>query len=459
MPEDLYAAGAYEEIYHNLEKMRDEALKSRPSEYGPVVVHLNVKGSPRPVEISFHAFSNKLVIPPSLYMIGIARDTEARHQGLLALLDKMGIAYFRADIAGKTIESTPAEERITGYSAAEFDEFSRDRLYEDSRDREELLRKLRNNGGLLISEPLRGRRKDGSLFWVEGDFQLIRDAEGREILEGFYKDITHRIQLQSFVDVNTGSVLQEEELFTRLKANAEFHLDYVNSLSHQLQTPLSSLVENLRNIKEGVLSQRDIADRLSYVVGQAGVCARLVRNLSYMDKILRGESFQRGEVGLARLAIQTKLDFLHLIQERKLDVEIEGGSLDRYLRVLGHQEMLRQVLVNLLDNAIKYSVPGSKILIRGLQWRQGPVLEISNQGLSIPREFRERIFERGFRTAQAKANVPHGTGLGLWLVRRILEAHGASIHCDELLEHGAKRTVFRIFFHHQNQSSALRRSA
>jgi signal transduction histidine kinase len=191
-------------------------------------------------------------------------------------------------------------------------------------------------------------------------------------------------------------------------------------------------------------------DRLPYVIGQAFVCSRLVRNLSYMDQILRGEPFQRERVSLSKLAIETKLDFMHQLHEKRIDVQIDNESLKRLLRVQGHQEMLRQVVVNLIDNAIKYSLPRSTIQIRARQWPSGPAFEISNRGFSISEENREKIFERGFRSGKAQALIPHGTGLGLWLVRKILEAHEATIRCHEVIEGAQTRVLFRIIFPHPN---------
>jgi signal transduction histidine kinase len=68
------------------------------------------------------------------------------------------------------------------------------------------------------------------------------------------------------------------------------------------------------------------------------------------------------------------------------------------------------------------------------------------------------VFERGFRTPQAKASVPHGTGLGLWLVRKILAAHDAQIACTDERDDGATRVVFRITFPHPGPARGARRS-
>lgn len=93
------------------------------------------------------------------------------------------------------------------------------------------------------------------------------------------------------------------------------------------------------------MSQREIADRLPYVIGQAVVCTRLVRNFTYMEKILRGEPFQRENISLAKLAIETKLDFIHLLREKKLELIIDDESIRRSLRaVQAHRKCFAKCL-------------------------------------------------------------------------------------------------------------------
>ncbi len=452
--EEIYDPEEYRKIRQQLRSARDIARSEGHAEYGPVLSKMKRSDKTQVlVTISYRLLANRLVQPPIFYTIGLARvssDVELKaeqHQRLLELLGAMKIAYFQADLNGITLLSTPADSEITGYSPEELQVTPRTFLYPKSSARDQLLNRARDNRGDLPRVLVQMKHKNGDLFWGEGDLRILKDRRGRETgSEGLYRDVTDRIRLQGFVNAETGRVLTDSELFTKLEKDAELQLDYLSSLSHQLQTPLGSLIETLRNFERGEISQKVLQQRLPYVIGQAVVCTRLVRNLSYMDKILRGESFKKERVSLARLAIETKLDFLHLIEERKLDVRINDESLERQVPVQGHQEMLRQVLVNLVDNAIKYSLPSTTITIRGRKWPEGNALEISNYGLPLTAEERERIFQRGVRTKGAEATVPHGTGLGLWLVRKIVEAHDATIRCLEVLEGGEKRILFRILF-------------
>lgn len=445
---ELYVAEDRPRLESGLTQAKRALSDGQRPEFGPTKTQLVRRdGSRLPVEASFRLLRNPLVRPRTTYVIGLARDISDTER-LSDLLEAMDFAYFRADQRGRTLDPRAADSRITGYSAQELAHMSRARLFERETERDELHANARLLG--LVKDDLRRfKRKDGKRVWVQGYLRILRDGAGTEIgVEGVYHDVTDRIQLQQFLDEPAARALSDAELWRGAKATAEQQLDYQLSLGHQLLTPLGSLIENLRNIEQGVVAGSLAEERLGYVIGQAVVCTRLVRNLSYMDKILRGEDFPFEDVPLHRLAIETKLDFLHLLKEKRLQLAIDKAGLERHAFVRGHREMLRQVLVNLVDNAIKYSVPGSTIIVRGVAER---TLEISSHGLRVPAASRSRIFERGFRTGSAKAVVPHGTGVGLWLVRKILDAHGATIECDEE-QRGETRTVFRVRFAEASQA-------
>lgn len=77
-------------------------------------------------------------------------------------------------------------------------------------------------------------------------------------------------------------------------------------------------------------------DRLRWAIGQVRVCARLMRNLAYLDRLLRGEELELKPVSLGKLAVETKIDFLHLLRAKRMELEIDDESLDRFLPKRGH---------------------------------------------------------------------------------------------------------------------------
>lgn len=381
------------------------------------------------------------------YIVAVARPASeaerlaAEQRRLHRLLAAVGIAYFRADTNGRTLEASAVDCRLTGYSPDELQSMSRVALYADPAKRLQLLEEARRSDGLNSKAVVLMRRKNGGLFWAGGDLLLMRDSEGRESgVEGFYRDVSARIELQRFLNEDSDTLLSEAELLNRLKSDASFNLDYVSSIGHQIQTPLAALVGVLENFERAIYDARQLRERIIYVKGQARTCTRLVKNLSYMGQILKGGAFETELVSLGKLAIETKLDLQHLLRARHLRLRIDDQSLESLSPFTGHADLLRQVFFNLIDNAIKYSVDGATIEVRGKARDSRIFFEVVNEGLRVSGSDKRRVFDRGFRTDEAKDLVPYGTGLGLWLVRRIIELHDGTVE----LECGPASRGFRI---------------
>ena len=460
----LYAKGEYAKV----RKILREALREGRRVVGPVRTRGRRFGKPkddvRTLDISYRLVASPFARPVVHYTIAVVRDVTEdqikaeQHSRIINLLDKKGLAYFRADKDGVTVETSPTECRLTEYSQQEIVGMPRVRLWEVPRARSKFIEDIKKGGGELVNSMQRIRKKGGDVFMSEAAVHLLKNEAGKSIgYEGLYEDVEERVKLQGFLDLDTDRVLAEHELYVRLLKNQSMNLLFLTSLAHQLRSPLGALVEQLRNFQEGITDATQFSGRLKYTIGQARVSALFVANLTHMDMILRGEPFEFSYVNLAKLAIETKLDFIHLCAGRNIRISVDGSSIDKYVSAFGHQNLLRQVFVNLIDNAIKYSDPETEIVIRGCHDEKGRYLEVSNQGLSVQGENRKLIFDRGFRLGEAEALVPAGTGLGLWLVRKIIEAHYALIECDNLNEGDAERTAFRIFFPSRDEIRKMER--
>jgi len=461
----MYVPGAYRLVKSALVDAIKQAKGTGQGVCGPLAsTLLKIDGTPVPVRISFRLRESTHVRPPFRFTLAVAHDqTESerlaeRHFRFLELLDAMKIAYFKVDPDGKTLESSETEFSLTGYSFDDLQLMNRKDLYADPRVRETVLETARQSPGKIKRFLLRLRRKDKSVFLAEGDLRVAYSSDGFELVEGFYRDVSERVQMQGFLNSATDRVLSDNELFEALERDSKAQMNYLASVGHQIRTPLSSAIGTLENLQQGIESPDEIRGRLPYVVAQVRACSQLVRNLSYMDRILRGEDIQRSRVSIAKLVIETKLNVEALLESKCLQLKIETHTMDRFLLVNGDRDLLRQVLVNLIDNAIKYSIPRTTILARAYEWKTGRVLEISNVGLPIPEDERKRIFERGFRAAAAKATVPNGTGLGLWLAKEILARHDATIGCVQNECPNGSLTTFRITFPHETAPRGKRRA-
>jgi signal transduction histidine kinase len=398
---------------------------------------------------SFWRLENTLVTPSATRILSIARDvTELRreHKRYLDLLANMGVVYFRGDPAGRTLVPSEVEAQITGYSVKQLRKMNRADLFFDRKKRAELITEARlAEGGTLGKRVVKWKHASGRPLWIETDFRVYSEPDGSEIVEGVYREVTYQIELRRFLNEQDDQ-LDDARLFKKLKQEAESFYDYLPSFAHQLQDPLVAMRNTAHEIKSGELEGDELRQRLDWVIGQTNVCIDLVKNHSYLNKVLRGEKFAMAPVDVGVLVIRVKNDFLHRLQERRLTLTIDNRSLQTLRAIQGHEALLRQVVVNLLDNAIKYSSVQTTIAVRARRVEGGTELTVSNRGLPIDDSLRPRLFNRGVRGWRAAAVIPEGTGLGLWLVKKILDTHGATIEFVEQPDSGGALNVFRITF-------------
>jgi signal transduction histidine kinase len=147
---------------------------------------------------------------------------------------------------------------------------------------------------------------------------------------------------------------------------------------------------------------------------------------------------QRGEVGLLDLATESAVLLEVLAEEKKQSVEIEG---DKSLTVIGDRLILRQALVAILHNAVKYSPPEGSIRVRVGTGNGDDWVEIHDSGPGIPPEHRARVFERFYRVDKARTRDEGGSGLGLSIADWGVRAHGGQIELECLEQSGC---TFRI---------------
>jgi len=167
---------------------------------------------------------------------------------------------------------------------------------------------------------------------------------------------------------------------------------------------------------------------------------RLAESLLSLSRADAGHiQLQREDMPLLRLAKEASSVVEVLAEEKRQSIDIEG---DANLVVSADRLILRQAIINLLDNAIKYSPPGSHILVRVQGGGDKQVfLEVIDQGPGIPAEHQSYVFDRFFRVDKARTREWGGAGLGLSITRWAVEAHGGGITLESEKGHGS---TFRV---------------
>lgn len=228
------------------------------------------------------------------------------------------------------------------------------------------------------------------------------------------------------------------------------------AFTHQIINPLNGVVGTVDNLIDGTISQpRRRLQRLRAVRAQLAHAIELVRNLAYLSQLTTqaGRESLR-EVGsrstLPQIVIQAALFY----QENPRGIKIDLTDKVTQYVIPGPPALLRQVFLNLFENAVKYGDEGSLITVipRVQSKTEQLLVEVTNKGPGFAHAERERIFERGYRGAAAREIVASGSGLGLYLCKDILSAaFDATIEA----EHSSLRrsTTFRIRFNKFNIES------
>ncbi len=215
---------------------------------------------------------------------------------------------------------------------------------------------------------------------------------------------------------------------SRLDQSFQRIREFTLHASHELKTPLTVMQGELETAcREEALSEPQ-RERLLSQLDEVQRLAKIVDGLSLLTKADAGQvELGREPVRMADLVREAVEDAQHLAQGQTVQV---GLAVCEELGVLGDRHRLRQLLLNLTDNAIKYNRPEGTVTVSLRRLDRSAVLVVANTGPGIAPELRSRVFERFFRADPSHASTIEGCGLGLSISQWIVHAHGGSIGID-----------------------------
>lgn len=197
---------------------------------------------------------------------------------------------------------------------------------------------------------------------------------------------------------------------------------FFSAASHELKTPVTILKGQLTGMLEGVDVYRDRDKYLARALRTAGRMESLVGELLTVSR-MEDLSLRQQEVDLGALILEQLAQAEDLLREKNMTPEL---NLPEGLRISGDPALLKKVLGNLLSNAVFYSPQGASLTLSAGQSRDGVVLLVENSGSHIPEEALPHIFEAFYRAEGSRNRRTGGSGLGLYIVKMILDLHGAS---------------------------------
>lgn len=228
-------------------------------------------------------------------------------------------------------------------------------------------------------------------------------------------------------------------MITRLDDAFQNSKRFVADASHELRTPLTVLRGELENLAEDPLVNAEWRERAASLLEEAVHLSKIVEQLFTLSRLDAGEAQTEWELlDLTELA-KTTADQMGLLAEDKgISIACEA---DQPILVEGDRVRLKQVVVNLLDNAIKYTPQKGRIQLRVHGVNGHAVLEVEDNGIGIPPEALPHVFERFYRVDQTRTGGSESAGLGLSIVKSICTAHGAEVEAQSV---SSKGSCFRI---------------
>lgn len=203
---------------------------------------------------------------------------------------------------------------------------------------------------------------------------------------------------------------------------------------HQVINPLNGVSGTLDNLIDGTITGSRAKQRLTAARAQLEESILLVRNLAYFSE-MRGGQFPEGHIRKAcvipQIIIEAAMFFQELGAQKNIEIFLENREIQH--KVEGNPELLRQVFMNIFDNAVKYGQRNHPVTINA--WRQkrsnALLVQIKGRSIHIPPHEQKRIFELGYRSDEAKGRLASGTGLGLYICAKILKLfHGTTIEVE-----------------------------
>ena len=226
---------------------------------------------------------------------------------------------------------------------------------------------------------------------------------------------------------------------SREKHLARLRSDFISNVTHELKTPLTSIRMYAESLIMGRVKSDSVEkEYLSVIVNETDRLKRMINNILEFSKMEKGKpEYHFIDSNLASLLNASINEMNYWFEKEQFDVVTE---LDENIYAEVDPEKMQQAIGNLLSNAIKYSTDTKKILIRLFRKVEHVCIEVEDWGMGIPEDKLSRIFEQFYRIEQ-KESIS-GTGLGLTVVKEIIESHHGTISVTSEIGKGSKFVIF-----------------
>lgn len=221
---------------------------------------------------------------------------------------------------------------------------------------------------------------------------------------------------------------EKKKEIEELKRMAAYRREFVGNVSHELKTPIFNIQGYVLSLLDGGIEDPNINKKfLKKAEKSVNRMIAIVEDLEEINKLESGElKIKKESFDLIELTREV-MDFMEMKADT-FHAKIDLKSTFKTAKTLADKRRIRQVLINLIDNAIKYGdAEHNQITISFYDFHDNYLIEVSDNGKGIPEEFLPRVFERFYRTEFSRSRDKGGSGLGLAIVKHIIEAHRQTI--------------------------------
>ncbi|EIJ42283.1 PAS domain S-box [Beggiatoa alba B18LD] len=314
------------------------------------------------------------------------------------------------------------------------------------------MRQLLENPNNIITQQLRFLHKDGGWRWIEANnSNHLQNPALRSLLTNFH-DITERKNAEFALKQEREQLAKRvaertEELSTanaELARTARLKDEFLANMSHELRTPLNSILgfsEILREQAIGTLTPRQLKS-VTLIEDSGRHLLELINDILDVSKITSGHMELELSYVILRDICQASLNFINQ-QATKKQQKVNFNIDDPNIKILADGRRLKQVLVNLLNNAVKFTPNKGEVglTVRGDIEQQCVYLTVWDTGIGIAEQDMPKLFKPFQQIDSSLTRNYEGTGLGLTLVQGMVEMHGGSIHLESKLNQGSRFTI------------------
>ena len=233
-------------------------------------------------------------------------------------------------------------------------------------------------------------------------------------------------------DMVIGAVILAFDITERLNSEL-MRREFSANVSHELKTPLQGIIGSAELLESGMVKPEDTPRFVGHIRKEAARLVNLIEDIIRLSQLDEGVELPTEKVDMLALAEDVKEILDTSAAEMNVRVDVTGAG----FAVMGVRRMLQEIIYNLCDNAIKYNVPGGSVTIHAENNR----LVVSDTGIGIPAEHKDRIFERFYRVDKSHSKASGGTGLGLSIVKHAAAYHKAEIGLESTPGKGTTITI------------------